>query len=145
MGFMKLTVYHGTGDYNLPGFLTKLPDRRSYSHLRHPAFCTTVDLDTATLFALRKTPSDDFLRREITGIVLEFELCGTPGRDFEYVRDPRCLQEENEVAVYNVRRLVLAGVWRYVDDRWVKLGKDDPGLSDTRHGITSRAVQLLPA
>ena len=123
-----MLVFHGTGGYALSGFVAEGPRKQRRNYLRKTAFSTTTVFDVAALFAFRKTPSDDFLQGIESGIVLEYELRGVDGRDFESVRDPHCLQEEHEIAVYNVRKLTLLAVWRRNNGEWERTsGHQPPG------------------
>jgi hypothetical protein len=111
-----LTVFHGTGDYNLKEIQEEGPIFRSRNyHRRRKSFCTTSDFKVAARFALRRTSADDFLCGKITGIVLEFEVSGVETKDYESVRDPSSLQDEHEIAVYNPKGLKLVAVWRNSD------------------------------
>lgn len=114
-----MIVWHGTGLCSLEGFLTTLPERKKRSYLNGKlAFCATVNFRVATMFAVRKTPVDDFLASNTTGVVLEFELTGKEGRDYLSAEDHRCLQDEQEVAVLNVKKLKLLAVWRHTTKGW---------------------------
>ncbi len=111
-----MIVYHGTADYVLPLIQQTAHIVRRRTYVKRKSFCTTTERSVAELFAIRKTGTEAFLAGRITGVVLEYELCGSEPHDWQRVRDPRCMVEEHEVAVYNVRRLVLAAVWRYDKD-----------------------------
>jgi hypothetical protein len=111
-------VFHGTADYVLALIEKTAPLKRRRCYVPRESFCTTTERKVAELFAIRKTGCDDFKAGKITGIVLEFELVGEQPRHWDYVRDPRCMLEEHEVAVYDVRKLTLLAVWRLVNGEW---------------------------
>jgi hypothetical protein len=116
----NLTVYHGTGHYSLNEILLEGPIfRRRQYHRPKKSFCTTTEFSVAERFAVRHTPADDFLSGKISGLVLEFEVCGKEGVDFEPVRDFSSMQEESEIAVYNRRKLKLVAIWRHQKE-WIR-------------------------
>lgn len=115
-----LTVYHGTGAYALEPIRAKGPEKNRRNYTRRPCFCTTTDLAVARRFAARKTGADDFLAGRLTGVVLEYRLDGDAGKDYAPARDPSCMQDEREVAVFNTKRLALAAVWRHDGTKWVR-------------------------
>jgi hypothetical protein len=113
-----LTVFHGTGAYNLGNIVSEGPKVRSRVYVPRPSFCTTTDFQVAMTFAFRKTSSEDYLKGLITGVVLEYELTGIEGKDYLPVADPRCMLDEKEVAVCNTKTLNLKAVWRYEEEQW---------------------------
>lgn len=115
-----MIVFHGTGDYCLEGLLTSEPIRRKRVYVRRACFCTTTDFQIAELFAIRRTSIEAFLAGRISGVVLEYDLSGIAGRDYDSARDVRALQEEKEVAVYNTKKLCVVAVWQY-DGDWRRL------------------------
>lgn len=108
-----MNVFHGTGHYALDSIMREGLIKRRHSHISKPCACTSLDFRVAQLFAVRKTPSEDFMAGKITGIVLEFEVNGRLGKDYQPVRDLRSLQEEQEIAVFSPRCLRLLAVWRH--------------------------------
>ena len=117
---MRMTVYHGTGSCSLDAILAGKATLRSKPHLRKVHFSTTYVPEIARLFAIRKTPIGDFTKGLVTGVVIEFLLDGQEGRDFVRMRDPVCILEENEIAVFNLRSLTPTGVWNNKDGKWVR-------------------------
>ncbi len=111
------TVFHGTGWYAESNIRLVGPEmkHRSY-HQKRKSFSTSTDFAVAELFAIRRTSQNAYLQGGIDGVVLEFSLSGTVGKDFDPVRDPSCTQDEKEIAVYNRKRLRLVAVWRYDGD-----------------------------
>ena len=112
-----MKVWHGTGDYALKGLLTGKPIRTPRNYVRKPCFSTTLSFDIAALFATRKTLGTDFIQGRITGVVVEYELGGTEGKDWKYAKDP-CLQNEKEVAVFSVGCLIPLAVWHNIKGDW---------------------------
>lgn len=108
-----MIVYHGTSAAGADGVRRTKPEKRRRKYTPAPCFCTTSCPLVAQMFATRKTSIEDFQRGLVTGVVLEFELAGEQGKDFGPARDPSCMQDEKEVAVYNVNRLRLVAVWRH--------------------------------
>ena len=121
-----MIVYHGTGGYNLPSIQSNGLEVRRRKYVRRKCACTTTDFAIAELFAIRHTPSDDFMNGLVSGVVLEYHLSGVTGRDHAPARDASALQEEAEIAVFNVRTLRLVAVWRNIKDKWTR------ELADTR-------------
>lgn len=115
-----MTVYHGTGDYALKPIVAKGLDLRTRAYTKRKCACTTTNFKVADLFAARHTLATDFMEGKITGVVLEFLLSGTEKFDYETVRDYATHQVEDEIAVYNLKRLVLVGIHRYVDGTWIR-------------------------
>ncbi len=118
-------VYHGTG----PGCLDNIAvdgiirRKRRYTpkpHRRKKAACVTTDRSVAELFAIRRTPSDDFINGLVSGVILEFELHGDYGIDYVAAVDPTSLQYESEFLVFSERALILSAVWRSVKGVWVR-------------------------
>lgn len=110
-------VYHGTGGYALDGFLKNPPEKRRRSYVRKPCFCTTHAFSVAATFASRKSSFDDFRNGVVSGVVLEFELTGRDGVDYA-AADGGALQDEREIAVFNINRLRLVAVWRHDESGW---------------------------
>lgn len=110
----QMIVYHGTGDYSVESILNKGLHRKSYPHVSRLCACTSSDFRAAALFAMRKTSTDAFLAGKVTGVVVEFELSGTT-RDFRPVNN-NSLQEEHEIAVFNVKCLKPIAIWRHDGD-----------------------------
>lgn len=127
-----MIVFHGTGGYNLQSIQSNGLEARRRKYVRGKCACTTTDFKIAELFAIRHTPSDDFMRGLVTGIVLEYELTGRQGRDYAPARDASALQEEAEIAVFNVRTLRLVAVWRNIKDKWVRELADTRSASSTK-------------
>jgi len=120
-----MKVYHGTGDYalnpsigRLDGLLKGKPIRNPKHYLSKPHFSTTSSFNVACLFAVRKSSPDDFFKGKMTGVVIEYELAGIEGKDFKKTRDPCCIQEEHEVAVFEVNYLKPLAVWRNIQGEW---------------------------
>lgn len=118
-------VYHGTGPGCLDGIIAKGIERRKrrYTpkpHCRKKAACVTTDRAIAELFAIRRTPSDDFMSGVVSGVVIEFELEGDYGVDYVAAVDPTSLQYESEFLVFSERALVPSAVWRSVRGIWVR-------------------------
>jgi hypothetical protein len=61
-------------------------------------------------------------------VVVEYELTGTEGKHFKRAVD-RCLQDEQEVAVFSVDRLVPLAVWRHFDGKWNRTQLNEPFTS----------------
>lgn len=112
---LNLRLYHGTGIYNLDSFIRegiKLEHRNGF---RRPSFCTSLSLKEAGFFALRKTPASDLSK---TGVVLEFEAKEmVEGEDFIHYRD-RVLRDEQEVVVFNPKKLVLVAYYIFSHRGW---------------------------
>lgn len=116
-----LTVYHGTAGNAVDSFRRRRgPLKRSRAYAPKPHFSTTTNERIARTFAFRRTGTDDWIAGRFTGVVLEYTLRGVPGRDFDRMRDPSCMQDEAEIAVYSTGRLRLAAVWRCVNNEWVR-------------------------
>ena len=113
-----MIVFHGTGGYALESLLKGPPHKRARPYLRKPSFSTTLAFRTAALFALRKSSAEDLRTGRISGVVVEYRLDGAEGKDFRRTRDPYCLQEEHEVAVFSVKLLVPLAVWRDFRGEW---------------------------
>lgn len=110
-----MIVYHGTGNYALPGFLKEPPHLTKRSYLKEPYFSTTTSITVAKLFATRKRSLEE-LQNGILGVVLEFELTG----DYASVRDPNCMLEEHEIAVFDASNLKLLAVWKLKNRKWTR-------------------------
>jgi hypothetical protein len=117
---MSMTVYHGTSAAALTPIREGGLDKRRRNYTKKPCACTTTDLKVAQTFAARKTGSDDWLAGRLTGVVLEFTLSGVVVRDYEPARDPSCMQNEAEIAVYNPKKLSLVALWRHDGNGWVR-------------------------
>ena len=115
-----MTVYHGTGACSVQAILDGKAFLSPRHYLRRRSFSTTTSFDVASIFAVRKTPAVDFRRGEITGAVIEFELSGAEGKDFAPARDPSCMQEEQEIAVFNIKALKPVATYRHVRGRWTR-------------------------
>ena len=115
-----MKVWHGTGGYALNGLLAEKPIKKHRNYVSKPCFSTTLSFDIATLFAVRKTTIDEFKNGIISGVVIEYELGGSEDKDFKRVTDS-CLQDEQEVAVFSVNRLVPIAVWRNLGGQWKKI------------------------
>jgi hypothetical protein len=113
-----MIVYHGTGDYALDPIRQKGLVCRRRRYTQRPAACTTTSLHIAKMFAIRKTSCQDYHEGRITGVVMEFELSGSEGRDYAPAVDPTCMHDEKEIAVFNVSRLRLVAVWRCNQSEW---------------------------
>jgi ADP-ribose pyrophosphatase YjhB (NUDIX family) len=119
----NLTLYHGTGNSNVDGFLKEPPRPRHRSYLpkkysKRPCFCTTKSWRVAGMFAFRKSTCDEFKAGKC-GVILEFELDDpTEGMDYINARDHRCMQDEKEVVVFNVRKLTLISIWENHGGEW---------------------------
>ncbi len=111
-----MIVFHGTGHYAFEAISQRGLLKRHHSHVPKPCACTSLDIEIAKLFAVRKSTAEDFMAGKLSGIVLEFELSGRVGRDYLPVCDYRSLQTENEIAVFSPRRLQLLAVWRHEQD-----------------------------
>ena len=114
-----MVVFHGTSEHAVPlvsrdGLLVK-----KHNHVRRKCACTSLEFKVAEVFAIRRTPADDFIAGKISGVVLEFHLRGQIGSDYEAVIDSRSLQEESEIAVYVPSRLQLIAVWKH-DQKWIR-------------------------
>lgn len=112
-------VFHGTGHYALDGIVRQGLKKAKHAHVDKACACTSLDFRIAQLFAIRKTPSDDFIAGKISGVVLEFEVDGQLGRDYLPVRDSRSIQEEQEIAIFSPKCLRLIAVWRH-DQQWAR-------------------------
>ena len=113
-----MRVWHGTGDYALKDLLNGEPIRKRRAYVPKPCFCATLSFRVASLFAMRKTSFEDFLKGIVSGVVVEYELGGVEGKDFCLATDPCCMQDEQEVAVFNVDRLVPLATWRHAKGEW---------------------------
>ena len=107
----RFKVYHGTGNYALNDLLSGKPIKTRKGYVAKPCFSTTLDFSIASLFATRKTSTADFLKGIISGVVVEYELGGVDGKDYQRANDP-CLQDEKEIAVFSVNCLKPLAVWR---------------------------------
>jgi len=114
-----MIVFHGTSNYVLPMVQENGLLLYKYNHVKRKCACTSLELKAAQLFAIRRTSSDDFMAGKITGIVLEFEINGQAGRDYEEVKDRRSLQDEKEVAVYSPKCLSLIASWSH-EKQWCR-------------------------
>jgi hypothetical protein len=108
----KMKVYHGTGDYALNGLLSSNPIKRARDYIDKSCFCTTLSFSIACLFAVRKSSLKALSIGRVNGVVIEYELSGKEGRDWQMAKDP-CLQDEQEVAVFSVTLLKPLAVWQY--------------------------------
>lgn len=114
-----IRVFHGTGHYALDGIIHQGLKKSKQAHVDKACACTSLEFNVAQLFAVRKTPSDDFIAGKISGVVLEVEVDGQLGIDYMPVRDSRSIQEEHEIAIFSPKRLKLIAVWRH-DQQWVR-------------------------
>lgn len=114
-----MKVFHGTAQYNLTVFLTGPPKTQFYSHIPpngRYAFCTSLSFEEAALFALRKTPVSDL--RKI-GIVLEFDLNkAKEKKDYLQVKKTHAIRDEQEIAVFNTKKLKLIAFWEFKQGKW---------------------------
>ncbi len=112
------TVYHGTSAGAVEPIRRKglATYRRGYTRRR--CACTTTELRVGQLFATRRSSSDGWAAGRLDGVVLEFVLDGRDGVDFTPARDPSCMQEEREVAVFDPTCLSLVAVWRHDGQNW---------------------------
>lgn len=115
-----MIVYHGTANWSIKGILKTGPHTRPrvYVHSNRPSFCTTTDFQIAALFAFRKISTEDYAKGLFPSGVMEFELSGEEGLDYEKAVDGRCIQDEKEIVVYNVKRLKLKAIWRNHNGQW---------------------------
>ena len=113
-------VYHGTGLCSVMPILMGDMRLKPRVYLKKPSFSTTTDLNVATLFASRKTPAIDFMAGKITGVVIEFELLGTPKKDYIPTRDPMCFLEEQEIAIFRTECLTPVATWTHQGNRWIR-------------------------
>ncbi len=66
-----MIVYHGTANTSFESIRDNGLRVRTQAHVLRDCVCTTTDFKVAARFAMRKTPSADFLKlKKITGIVL---------------------------------------------------------------------------
>jgi hypothetical protein len=114
-----IRVFHGTGYYALDAIIRQGLKTAKHGHVAKACACTSLDFDIAQLFAVRRTPSDDFIAGKISGVVLEFEVNGLLDRDYSPVRDSHSLQEEQEIAIFSPKCLRLVAVWRH-DLKWAR-------------------------
>jgi hypothetical protein len=115
-----MTLFHGTGSYALAGFLKELPQMWPRAYVRgRKAFSTTTDFGVASMFAIRRSSIEE-MRSNTAGVVLEFELAQSAvrRRDFIETVDVKSMQDEKEIAIFNVRKLRLFAVWEMVDGKW---------------------------
>lgn len=106
-----VTVYHGTGSYCLPGFMSSEPRLSYRSYLKgrkKMAFCASVEFKEAARFAVRRTTQEEFANGGC-GIVIEFELFGIEGQDFVESQDSHSLFEKQEISVLNPSSLRMLG------------------------------------
>lgn len=115
-----MIVYHGTAGTNFDSIQARGLRASVHGHVPKDCACTTTVFKVAAMFALRKTSSADWGKGPtITGIVLEFDLGGVEGKDWLPVRDPHCMQDEAEIAVFRPNRLRLVARWVYSSE-WVR-------------------------
>lgn len=117
-----MKLFHGTGNYNLNGFIMNginLHIRRDYDK---PSFCTSLSFKEAAYFAFRKTPIYD-VKFKNCGIVLEFVSDSRikEGRDFAYYVDTKAIRNEREVIIFNRRIIKLIAYWKYENDNWERI------------------------
>lgn len=118
-----MIVYHGTGRYNLDGFLKSKPRCAPRHYLGgKEAFSTTEDIEIAKLFAYRKSPPAALRDERHVGVVLEYEIKPNARKDKDWTpaREMGVLQDEKEVAVLNPGVLVLRAVWYLHKSDWTR-------------------------
>ena len=113
-----MKVWHGTGNYALNGLLTGKPIKKTRTYVSKPCFSTTLSFNIASLFASRKSTIAKFQNGIVSGVVVEYELNGVEGKDFKKAIDLHCLQDEQEVAVFFVNRLIPLAIWRNLNGKW---------------------------
>lgn len=113
-------LFHGTANYNLKSFMDNgaLLYPRHYLPKSKKAFCTSISLEEAAVFAFRKTPANDITQ---VGIVLEFDGSKLTKKDFMKATDNRAMRKEKEVAVLNSKKLKLVAYHKLMGDEWVRV------------------------
>lgn len=117
-----MIVYHGTGRYNLDGFLRGKPRVVPRLYLKgKAAFSTTENIEIAKLFALRRSPPSVLTDERQMGVVLEYQVkeAAQQGKDWMPAKDS-ALQDEREIAVMNPASLMLKAVWYMQGGNWVR-------------------------
>ena len=114
------TVYHGTSAAAVEPIRRAGLSAYRRGYVSRRCACTTTELRVGQLFATRRSSSDAYAAGRLDGVVLEFTLTGRPGADFAPARDPACMQEEREVAVFAPKCLALVAVWRHDGAAWVR-------------------------
>ena len=107
-------LYHGTAANYLDSFIKTKPHLSTYRHLRRKAFCTSRSKLEAARFALRSTPANDPTK---PGIILEFDSSKLNQTEWADAQD-RSLFDEQEVAVFDVKKLKLTAVHALTDEGW---------------------------
>ena len=117
-----MIVFHGTMDCCVSSILKEGPHlhTRLYLHSIRKAFSTTLDFSVAALFAMRNTQADLAIKGIITGQVIEFQLIGKKNKDYIRIQNPRCIQNEKEIAVFQTAKLKPVAIWSWIDHQWVR-------------------------
>ena len=80
-----MKLYHGTGDYSVGELLNTPPRKLPRIYLSKPHFSTSESLDAASLFAMRKSSFESMKSGSLSGVVVEYEMTGTEGKDFKRI------------------------------------------------------------